>query len=329
MKKFFTLIVGVASLLAAVTGICAGDKSAASAPEKTIGIVLPMDHVALRAIVSGFEEAVTKNYPGKVRFEVDNAQHDLNVQRAIIQKFINQKVDLIVPVATATTQMTMNMVRNQPILGLAAMVPDSVRDQNTMANRYTGVRDEIDSAKQVAFIHAILPKVKKITLIYSADDKVIPEASTTIAVAKQNGISVQPLMIQNLSDLYSSSQRIAKDSQAIFILKDNLVVSGITTLVYNANKRHLPLITSDEGTVSSGAATALGVEEKQIGVEGGELAAKILNGQPISQLPIQPMKQLLIFINTQAAAAQGLNIDVIKNYAQQQGYSVKLNPSNS
>lgn len=327
MKKMLMLLLGLGGLLGVMMGGYAEDKPAQTAPEKTIGIVLPLDHIALRAIVSGFEESVAKNYPGKVNFQVQNAEHDLNIQRAIIQKFINQKVDLIVPVATSTTQMTISMVKNQPILGLAAMIPDSVRDQDKLADRFTGVRDEIDSAKQVAFIHAILPNVKKITLIYSADDKVIPEANTTIAVAKLNGITVQPLMIQNLSDLYASSQRIDKDSQAIFLLKDNLVVSGINTIVNISNKRHLPLITSDEGTVSSGAGAALGVEEKQIGIEGGELAAKILKGQPISQLPIQPMKQLLVFVNTQAAANQGLDIAAIQQYAKQQNFAVKLNPS--
>lgn len=323
MKKILTLLVGISSVLAALT-VLAVNKPVE--PVKTIGIVLPLEHVALNEIVDGFKESVAANYPGKVRFEVENAQHDLNIQRAIIQKFINQKVDLVVPVATATTQMAINMVRDQPILGLAAMIPDATRDQNGLVNRLTGVRDEIDSAKQIAFIHAILPNAKKITLIYSADDKVIPEAKTTIAVAKQNGIIVQPLMIPSLSDLYAVSQRVDKDSQAIFILKDNLVASGINTLVFNANKRHLPLITSDEGTVSGGAAVALGVEEKQIGVEGGKLAAKILKGQPISQLPIQPVKQLLIFINTKAAAEQSLNVAAIEQYARANNLSLKSNP---
>ena len=56
-------------------------------------------------------------------------------------------------------------------------------------------------------------------------------------------------------------------------------------------------------------------------------AAKILMGQPVSQLPIQAMHQLLIFVNTQAAAAQGLDLAAIQRYAQQQNYIVKLNPS--
>ena len=326
MKKFILLI--VSSLVVLTTAVFAADNTPKpTARPVTIGIVLPLDHVALREIVKSFEETISGDYPGKVRFEVENAQHDLNIQRAIIQKFINQKVDLIVPVATSTTQMAISMVKNQPILGLAAMIPDSDRDKNGLADRLTGIRDEIDSAAQVAFIHAILPNLKKMTLIYSADDKVIPEAKTTIDAAKQQGITVQPLMIQNLSDLYATSQRIDKDSQAIFILKDNLVVSGINTLVYNANKRHLPLITSDEGSVAGGAAAALGVREKQIGRDGGELAIKILSGQAVSQLPIQSIKKLVIFINTNAAQQQGLDINAIQTYAHQHNFRVKLNPT--
>jgi putative tryptophan/tyrosine transport system substrate-binding protein len=325
MKKILCAILSFSALLVVGATALAAD-SPPAAPEKTIGIVLPMDHVALRAIVKGFEESAAKNYPGKIRFEVQDAEHDLNIQRAIIQKFINQKVDLVVPVATGVTQMAISMVKNQPILGLAAMIPDSTREQNGLDNRLTGVRDEIDSAKQLAFMRAILPNMKKLTLIYSADDKVIPEVKNTIQVAKQYNIAVQPLMIQNLSDLYSASRRVDADSQAIFILKDSLVASGINTIVNNASKRHLPIISSDEGSVSGGAGAALGVEEQQIGIEGGELAAKILTGQPISQLPIQAMRQLLIFVNTKAAAAQGLNIDAIKQYAREQNYAVKLNP---
>ena len=64
MKKILIVLLGVGCVLAALTTVLAEKKPVD--PEKTIGIVLPMDHVALRAIVNGFEETVSKNYPGKV-----------------------------------------------------------------------------------------------------------------------------------------------------------------------------------------------------------------------------------------------------------------------
>lgn len=320
MKKVLTLLAGLAALAIAAVAF------ANAAPSKTIGIVLPLDHVALRAMVTGFEESVKKNYPGDVRFEVENAEHDLNVQRAIIQKFINQKVDLIVPLATSTTQMAITMVKNQPVIGLAANFPPSIRDQDNLAQRFTVVPDEIDSAGLIEFVHAVLPNAKKITLIYSAEDKVIQAVKEAEIAAKQKGITIQPLMITALPDLYAASKRIDKDSQGIFILKDNLVASGINTLAYAANQKQIPLVTCDEGTVSSGAAVALGVEEKQIGISGGELAAKVFKGESMTQMPIAPVKTLEVFLNEQAAKTQGLDVNVVKSYAAQHGYTLKLNP---
>jgi len=321
MKLWSLLIVSICACLLSLTPVLAAEQS--TVPEKRIGIVIPMEHEALRAIVAGFEETVSANYPGKVRFDVENAEHDLNVQRAIIQKFINQKVDMVVPVATAPAQMAITLVKKQPIVGLAAMIPDAMREKPGVADRYTGVRDEISGQKQLDFMRAVLPGLKEITMIYSLDDKVIPEAKAIIAMAQKNGIQVQSLMIQNLSELYTVSQHIDDKSQAIFILKDNLIASGVNTLVRQAQTLKIPLITSDEGTVERGAAAALGVEEKQIGVEGGKLAVKILNGVPVKDLPIQEMSHLLIFVNKKSAQKQRLEIEKIKQYAQENNYEIR------
>ncbi len=326
MKKIIRCFLMIIFSISFFSSSSAAEQSTAY-PNKTIGIVIPLEHVALREIVNGFEETVTQQYPGKVTFIVENAQHDLNIQRAILQKFVNQKVDLIVPVATAPTQMAINMVKKQPIVGLAAMIPDTERDKDNLKERFTGVRDEIDSKKQMEFIHALCPNLKKMTLIYSSDDKVIPEADQAVAVAQTFGITVQKMMIQNLSDLYAVSQRIDNDSQAIFILKDNLVVSGINTLILAAKKKHIPLISSDEGTVSQGAVVALGVKEKEIGIQGGVLAARILKGESISAIPIQDINKLDIFVNTPAFTDLGLNLDRLNEFASQHQYTVIANPS--
>ncbi len=326
MKRILTLLLGVSFLWVGFVASAAEEKTK-KPPEKIIGIVMPLDHIDLQTIISGFKEAVSKNYPGKVRFEVEDAEHDLNIQRAILQKFINQKVDLIAPLGTSATQMAISMVKNQPIIGLAANFPPSIRDQNNLASRFTAVPDEIDSAGLINFVHSVLPQAKKITLVYSTEDKVIKAVNEVQIAAKQKGLTIQPLMIANLGDLYASSQRVDSDSSAIFILKDILVSSGINTLVNVANKRHLPLITCDEGTVSKGAAVALGVEEKQIGIAGGELAARVLNGDSLQEMPIQSMKTLIVFVNEKSAALQGLDLEAVKAYAKQQNYLIKMNPT--
>ncbi len=59
MKRILVLITGLISF--ALVGVMyAGVGPAKTAPDKTIGIVMPLDHAALRAIVSGFEESRAK-----------------------------------------------------------------------------------------------------------------------------------------------------------------------------------------------------------------------------------------------------------------------------
>ena len=248
-------------------------------------------------------------------------QGDINLQRAIIQKFNQDQSGLIVPVSTSTTQMTAAIVTKKPIVSLASTFSEADREQRSVKN-ITNVDDESGVAMGMKFCFAAIPNLHKVTIIHSASDKIMPEVETFIVAAKANGIEVQDLMIQQLPELYLASSRIAEDSQAIFILKDNLVASGINTLVNVADKKHLPLISSDNATVERGAAFALGIKESQIGVEGAKLAAQVLRGGDIRKISIKVLDEFFIFVNKDAVAKQGLNLDEIKNTAKKQNYPV-------
>lgn len=297
----------------------------------TIGIVMPMDHAALRDIVAGFKESLTKelnqrqNVTTKGRFEIEfkvkNAQGDMNTQRSILQQFQRQKVDLIVPIGTNATQMAVSLVKTQPIVSLAASYAEEARLKEQSKN-ITGVVDEIGPEKPLEFLSKVLPDLKKITLIYSNTEKVFPEIEAAHKFANAKGIKIQKLMIQALPELYTVSRLIDKDSQAIFILKDHLIVSGIKTLVKASENLNIPLVSSDEGSVKEGAAFSLGVRESDIGVAGGALAAHILSGQDISAVPIKILDNLSVFVNPASCQAQRLDIQRLRSITIKDGYGL-------
>lgn len=285
----------------------------------SFGIVVPMEHAALTEIVEGFKEEILLTFP-KATFNVQNAQGDFNLQRSIIQQFVSQKVDAIVPIGMAATQMTASLVKQQPIVSLAADYPESDRVKRNPIN-LTGVVDEIGAEKQIQFIHAVFPQLKKISLIYSNSEKVFPEVEEAVKEAQKQGITVQKLMIQNLSELYSISSAIASDSEAIYILKDHLVVSGIRALVKEAGKRKMPVITSDEGSIQEGGTFALGVKERAIGQQGGRLAVKVMKGDVLIQdCPIESMKDLSIFYNPYASGKVNLDVHHLEKIATENHY---------
>lgn len=288
-----------------------------------IGILMPMDHAALREIVAGFQEKVRQELSGTatVEIKVQNSQGDMNLQRSILQQFMRQNVDIVVPIGTAATELTVSLVKEKPIVSLAANFAIDACTKLGLTN-VTGVIDEIGPEKPMQLLKNLKPNLKKITLIYSNSEKVFPEVEDAIRYGEKHGIKIQKLMIQALPELYTVSRLIASDSEAIFILKDHLIVSGIQTLVKEADKRGMLIMAADEGSVQGGASFALGVKERSIGEQGGKLAARILSGEPVAELPVQKIQDLVIFYNQKAMETIGFDSKQVEMLGKDLGYSL-------
>ncbi|MFH1831637.1 MAG: ABC transporter substrate binding protein [bacterium] len=288
-----------------------------------IGIVTPMAHPAMDQIVNGFKEQFTALYKKPVVFDVQCAQGDDTLMRAIIQSFITKNVAFVAPVGKKATQMSMSMVCNQPVIGVAVDLPENERTANSLCS-VTGVCDEISRKLQVDMISQIFPEIKKIAIVYSASEKVFSEVDEFVMYAQKAQIQVQKCMVQAMSELYTVSKTIDSDEQALFVLKDHMIVSGINTLVKEAQMRNVPVITSDNGSVEHGALCALGIEETEIGRAGARLAAKIV------QHEIDPKKhateiidKLTVFVNKHVKHVQPVLFEIIKKYAQSRGYALQ------
>ena len=288
----------------------------------TVGIVIPVSVPAMKQIVSGFETTLNKKSTVPVKYLVKNAQGNITIQRSILQELNSPDVSLIAPIGTDVAQMTIAMIRNKPIVGIAA---DHPKEEAKKANNpnVTGVLSDTPPADRIHFIHQAMPNLKTLTLIYSTDDRIFSQVKQIEKAAKQNHITVQTLMVSQLSDLYTISKNIAPNSQAIFILKDELIVSGLNTLLQQARAKHIPVIASDDGSVAKGAAFALGVSEYQTGVEAAKISAQILAGKKAGDIPVHVMKNYFVFLNPTVTASQGVSNTGIKNAAKQLGYTVK------
>lgn len=261
-----------------------------------IGIILPIEHKALDEIVAGFTETLQKSAAQRIKFKIYNAQGDLNLQQTMIQQMNNARFRLVVPIGTPATQMAMSLVKRKSILSLASVVSDQERNKQKFCH-LSIVHDEIPPRTIIALIHNIYPQVHNITLVHSASDKVFPEVSKAIAAGQTYEIRITPLLVPSLNDLYSITNHLPKNTQAILILKDSLIASGVSTLVQKAHKLQLPLISADEGTVADGVDFSLGVHEREIGRSGAELAQQILAGKSPCELPVVEMDQVSVFIN--------------------------------
>lgn len=316
MKFFNYVLLGLAGI--SLLGCNQGNSGGV-----TIGIIEPLEHTAMNEIVAGFTDTLTKLYQKPVNIKVENAQNDANLQRAIIQKMQNAHYDFILPIGVGTTEMTLANVHQQNVVSLASDLSEEARQKLSSCN-VVAVHDEISSKQLLAFIHKTYPNITHLTLVHSAADKVFPEVDATIAAGKEFGITIDHIMVSSLPDLTMQVSSIPNNTQGIFVLKDSLIVSGIGTLAKVAAARHIPLITSDEGSVENGAALALGVHERQIGIEGAKLVAEILNGKKICSLPNVDMNSLTVFVNPNALKQENQNLQAIQTAANSMQYKIEI-----
>ncbi len=317
MKRILTYLSLISLLLLAGCDNKHAASNHASKPIQ-IGIIIPIEHPAMDEITRGFEETLTADLKQPIEFQVMRAQGDVNLQRSMILQLQNKGLDLYAPLATQTTEMTAAMIHDRPIVGLAALLPDSSRAKSQLAL----VDDEITPTQIIQFIHAIYPAKTQLTLVYSNNDKMAPQVEEAVAAGKTLGIQVDKRMITALPDLYSIAQSLSPQTQGILVLKDVLVASGIATLSQTASQKHIPLISADDGSVQNGSGFALGVKEYQIGVEGAKVAEQVLQGTPAANIPQVKMTKLSVFINTPALNAQGQDLAAIKKEAAKDHYAI-------
>jgi ABC-type uncharacterized transport system substrate-binding protein len=150
---------------------------------------------------------------------------------------------------------------------------------------------------------------------------VIPALDEAIATGKELGITVSHRMVTTLNELNTVAQSLSNDYDGILILKDHLVVSGASVLAIAAQKKQIPFIASDEGSFEAGADLALGVREREIGVEGAKLVAAVLNGKNPCDLPVTDIKALTVFLNASHATTK-THLSTITDAATALHYSI-------
>lgn len=262
-------------------------------PEKTdtkrIGIVVPLEHKAMDDILAGFKERIGDS----AKIEVQNAGGDLHMQRAMIETFARQEIDLVATIGTDVTLTAMHRIKETPIVGI------DVTDQVVQipGSNVTGIR-ETPIAPSYVFIKKLLPEVKKIAMVYSSSDKNHQMLGEFSQLAHEDGVAVQPVLVQSMAELYVLAKAIQRDVDAIFIAKDHLVASGAPVLSKVAEELGVPFITSDDGSILAGGTVALANKERDIGEEAGEIALQVLSGKLPSQISIQPISRMTIFVSS-------------------------------
>lgn len=284
-----------------------------------ITLVLPIEHQALTDMAEGFSHEIrSKLKDQSYDLRIMNAMGDRHVMHTMIEQARRREDAVVVTIGTELTLMAMRIVKTIPLVGL-----DVTTEVNHSQDNVTGVY-EAQVEPGFEFMMDVLKNPQKITLLYSPTDKIEKQIQSLEHVAKVRGVMLQKIMVQTLADLYTLSSHVDGDTKALFILKDHLLASGAATLKLIADKKNIPFVSCDEGSVHIGAAFALGNTESDIGKQGATLALDILDGKEPRELGMKHANQFQVFYNPVSLTSQGVELSQLEAAAKKHGYSLSM-----
>ncbi|HQG04061.1 MAG TPA: ABC transporter substrate-binding protein [Thermoleophilia bacterium] len=302
--------------LVACSGSDEGDGGDASASPQaqayTIGITQIVTHPALDASVEGFKQGLAEKGFTNVTYEVKNAEGDMATASSIAQAFASEDLDLILGVATPTSQAVAKAVTTTPIVFTAVTDPVGaglVDDPEAPGANVTGVSDMLPVKPHLDLIKQIVPDVKTIGVLYNAG-----EANSVFSVEQEKkaaaamGLKVVEATASNSSEVKAAADSLVGRVDAISVLTDNTVVSALESVVKVCQQNDIPLISGDTDSVKRGSAAAYAFDYKDLGVQAGYIAAEILSGTPIAEIPVQFAESLQLSVNPASAKAMGVTL---------------------
>jgi putative ABC transport system substrate-binding protein len=316
-----------AGVLVAGCGGDEGDTSASPAAKAsyTVGVTQIVSHPALDACVEGFKEGLAEKgfVEGEnITFDVQNAQGDMATASSIAQKFAGDKLDLVLGIATPTTQAMVKADKTTPIVFTAVTDPVGaglVKNAEAPEANVTGVSDMLPVEPHLELIKRIVPGVKTIGILYNAGETnsvFLVDAEKKAAAAM--GIKVIEATASNSSEVQAAAKSLAGRVDAVSVLTDNTIVSALETVIKICRENDVPLICGDTDSVKRGAVAAYAFDYKDLGKQAGYMAAEVLNGKAVKDLPVQYAENLTLSINPAAAEAMSVTLpDDLKAEAQE------------
>ena len=297
----------------------------ASAQEKSVAVTAIVEHPALDAVRDGVQAALKEaGYEsGKnLKWQYQSAQGNTGTAAQIARKFVGDKPDAIVAIATPSAQAVVAATQSVPVVSSAVTAPVAAKLVPSMEPSTTnvaGVSDVLALDKQIELIKQVVPGAKRIGMVYN------PGEANSVVVVKElqkllpgMGLTLVEAAAPRSVDVSSAARSLIGKVDVIYTSTDNNVVSAYEALVKVGQDTKIPLVASDTDSVKRGAIAALGINYRDLGEQTGRMVVRILKGEKPGEIKSETSSKLELFVNPGAAEKQGVKLSdaLIKSAAQ-------------
>jgi putative ABC transport system substrate-binding protein len=311
MEKLIRILTLVLTIILAVASAgCSKEKKV------TVGIIQYMDHVALDNAREGFIDALKDNGftdGNNIIIDYQNAQGDQSNLTTISDRFVSNKVDLVLAIATPAAQSIAGRTNEIPILGTAITdyVSAKLADSNEVpGGNISGTTDMNPIKEQIELLVKLVPDAKTVGVLYtSSEDNSILQAALAKEAIEDLGLSYTEVTVASSNDVQQATQSIVGKCDAIYIPTDNTFASAMPVVHGITSQSKTPVICGESGMVENGGLATLGINYYDLGYQTGLMAVKVLKGEAEpATMPIESATGFDFTINSSIAEEIGLEI---------------------
>jgi len=300
---------------AAVLGALAmaGDAVAA---DKSLKITAIVEHPALDACRKGVKDelaALGFKAGGNLDWEFQSAQGDVGTAGQIARKFVGEKPDVIVAIATPSAQAAVAAARGGvPVIFTAVTDPVAaklIKNRERPGGNVTGVTDLSPIDLHLKLIKEITPNAKTIGVPHNPG-----EANAVVLVnqlqelAPGMGMKVVVASAPSTNDVLPAARSLVGKVDVIYVPTDNTIVSALEAVIKVGIDSKIPVYAGDTDSVPRGAIAALGFNYYDVGRQTGKMVARVLKGEKPGDIAVEGVQKGELFVNPGAAKKMGVTI---------------------
>ena len=282
-----------------------------------IGITQIVTHPALDAAREGFIAVLAAEgfVEGEnVVYIRRNAEGDMSTAASIAEYFVSEKVDLILSIATPTSQAVVAAVEgtNIPVVFNSVTEPQEaglVDSWDKPGGQVTGVSDMAPVEPQIELLMDIAPNTKRLGVVYNAGEvNSVVQVRMLKAIIDKFGLTVVEATAADTGVVLAAAQSLVGRVDAIWVPADNTAVAAFEAIVSVGEENGIPVFAADVATVERGAIGCYGLDYTVVGEESGKIAVRILRGEKPADIPVQMIPLDELYLNKGAASRMGVTI---------------------
>ena len=251
----------------------------------TLGATQIVDHPALNACRQGaLDKLAELGYVEGENLMLDyqDAQNDASVSSTIAQKFVSDKVDAILAISTPSAQSAYGAALADGIPVVFSAVTDPVAAEianadGTPLDTMTGTSDQMPMDETFKLIKQLVPDAVKVGILHNTSE-VNSDVLLVLAneVAAEYGMEIVDKGVTSTNDISMTVDAILPEIDVMLTLTDNMVVSSLPLILEKTYAAGIPVFGSEDSQVTRGSLASAGVDYYRLGLQTGEMIAKIL-----------------------------------------------------